>query len=92
MQDNYTKLANYAGIEGTIENVEDLLTNEALSKICSSNTAVDYMITQCTGDFMCELLSRDESIGYLTQDVKNKMKKNANWNKFITIYEKEDLF
>ena len=91
-QDNYIKLANLAGIQLTSTDVTELLTQENLSKICKSPNAVEYMIQQCTGDFMCELLLNNEAIGYLSPHVKKKMSQNVNWNKFITIYEKQDLF
>lgn len=91
-QDNYTKLANYAGIEGTYTQVNDILNKECIQKICNSKEATEYMIKQCTGDFMCELLSNDEMISFLTPEVKNSIKENENWSKFIEIYGKKDLF
>lgn len=91
-KDDYSKLANLAGIQQNYIEVEEMLTRQCLLKICSKPRAVEYMINQCTGDFMCELLASDEAIYSLTPEVKKKMKKNENWNKFIYIYDKQELF
>lgn len=91
-KDNYSALANKANLEGNYDNIEDILNEKAITKICEHEAAIEYMIKECTGDFMCELLANDQAIGYLSPMVKNQMIKDKNWNKFIKIYEKEEMF
>lgn len=91
-KDDYTTLANKANLEGTYNNIEEILNKENITKICEKQEAVEYMIKDCTGEFMCELLANDQAIEGLSANVKKRMIKDKNWSKFIKIYEKEEIF
>lgn len=75
-------------------NVEDftdlnsVITNSsAMNKLMENEKAVRYML-KCSGTLMTSIIQNDTAWSYITQNVKTQIMQNADWQKFVTIYNR----
>lgn len=60
--------------------------NTAITTILSNKSAVTYMITNCTGSFMCEFIANDNCLTALNNSpYKTLIQANEHWNKFLNM-------
>ena len=80
--DDWQKLASIAGIAAS--SIDDILTNSIT--LLSNEAAVDFMIKQCTGDFMASAIQSTTFLTALNNSLyKTKIYANEHWNKFLAI-------
>ena len=81
--DDITTLCTKAGVSAT--SLETLLADtNSLSAIFNNEDAVEYMIYNCTGDFMAGVLNSETAVGLLAESpYLNKVVGNEHWAKFI---------
>ena len=80
--DNWQELASKAGL--TVSSISDLLTQS--STLLANKSAVEYMIYNCTGDFMTMAVSNSTFTTALDSSTyKNMIYGNEHWNKFLTM-------
>lgn len=71
------------------DTLEKILNNESIvEKLFNNNSANNYLL-KCTGTLMAEVLENDISYNKIPMQLKEKMKNNADWNKFAMIFNRE---
>ena len=80
--DDYAKLASKAGITAT--SIDDILTDS--STLLSNEDAVNFMIAQCTGDFMVSAIQNTTFLTALNNSpYKSVVQSNEHWAKFLAM-------
>lgn len=80
--DDYETLAEIADISAS--SIGDILANSA--KLLSKELAVEFMIKQCTGDFMAQAIQSETFLTELNNSVyKTKIQANEHWSKFLNM-------
>lgn len=78
--DNWQKLAEKSGI--TAISIDDILTNSSV--LLANEQAVDFMIKQCTGDFMASAVASETFLTALNNSpYKTIIMANEHWAKFL---------
>ena len=79
-KDDWQKLAQKAGITATY--IDDILTNSAT--LLSNKEAVNFMLYNCTGDFMASAIHSEAFLSALNNSpFKTKILANEHWAKFL---------
>lgn len=80
--DDWQTLASKANM--TVNSINDILTNS--NTLLSHKEAVEYMIYNCTGDFMASAIQSETFLTALNNsDYKTKIQANKHWNKFLNM-------
>lgn len=80
--DDWQTLASIAGI--TASSIDDILTNS--TTLLSNEDATEFMIKQCTGDFMVSAIQSETFLTALNDSpYKTKIYANTHWAKFLTM-------
>lgn len=81
-EDDWQTLANLAGITAT--SIEDILTNS--TTLLSNKKAVEFMIYNCTGDFMASAIQSDTFLSALNNSkYATLIQANEHWAKFLAM-------
>lgn len=81
-QDDWQPLANLANI--TASSIDDILTNS--TTLLSNKNAVEFMIYQCTGDFMAKAIQSETFLTALNNSqYKTIIMANEHWAKFLNM-------
>lgn len=81
-EDNWQALAEKAGITAT--SIDDILTNSNV--LLSSKKAIEFMIKQCTGDFMASAVASETFLTALNNSpYKTLIWSNEHWAKFLNM-------
>ena len=81
-EDDWQTLANIAAI--TANSVDDILINSNV--LLSSKEAIEFMIKQCTGDFMASAVASETFLTALNNSqYKTKIMANEHWAKFLSL-------
>ena len=82
LADDWTTLASLAGVEATT--IEELLLNSGL--LLSNKKAVEYMMYNCTGDFMANAVVSETFLTALNNSqYKTLIMANEHWSKFLSM-------
>lgn len=87
-QDDWQTLCTIAGLNAEdYENEVALCADaNAITTILSNNSAVQYMIYNCTGSFMGEFVSNEDCLTALNNsEYKTLIQSNEHWNKFLNM-------
>ena len=80
--DDFQTLANIAGI--TASSIDNILTNSAT--LLSNKEAVEFMIFNCTGDFLAKAIMSENFLTALNSSTyKTKVYANEHWAKFLNM-------
>lgn len=80
--DDWQTLANKAGI--TANSIDDILTNSAT--LLSNKEAVNFMLYNCTGDFMASAIQSETFLTALNNSpYKTQILANEHWAKFLSM-------
>ena len=80
--DDWSTLASIAGI--TVSSIDDILTNS--TTLLSNKNAVEYMIYNCTGDFMGSAIASETFLTALNNSqYKTIIMANEHWAKFLAM-------
>ena len=84
--DNYTKLLEISGINN-YSSLEELISDTiAITTILNNEKAVDFMLKQCTGDFMASFIANSNCLTALEDSpYKDLVYENEHWAKFLTM-------
>lgn len=81
-QDDWSTLANLAGIEATT--IDEILTNS--ETLLNNKETVEFMIYNCTGDFMANAIRSETFLTALNNSAyKTTIQANEHWNKFLNM-------
>ena len=81
-EDDWQTLAEKAGITAT--SIDDILTNSTM--LLSNEDAVEFMIYNCTGDFMASAIQSETFLTALNNSsYKTIIQANEHWNKFLNM-------
>lgn len=81
-QDDWLTLATLAGIEAT--SIDEILTNSEI--LLNNKNAVEFMIYNCTGDFMANAIQSETFLTALNNSTyKTIIQANEHWNKFLSM-------
>lgn len=81
-EDDWETLADKAGITAT--SIDDVLTNS--ETLLSNEKTVEFMIKQCTGDFMVSAIQNQTFLTALNNSpFKEKIMANEHWAKFLNM-------
>ena len=81
-EDDWQTLADKVGITAT--SIDDILTNSIT--LLNNEDAVEFMIKQCTGDFMAQAIQSETFLTELNNSVyKTKIQANEHWRKFLNM-------
>lgn len=87
-QDDWQTLCAKAGLNSSNYTDETTLCADstAITTILSNETAVQYMIYNCTGSFMGELIANDACLTALSSSpYKTTIQANEHWNRFLNM-------
>lgn len=87
-KDDWQTLCSKAGLNPTDYNNENTLCKDttAISTILSNQSAVQYMIYNCTGSFMAYFVVRETCLTALNNSpYKTLIQANKHWNKFLNM-------
>lgn len=87
-KDDWQTLCSKAGLNPTDYNNENTLCKDttAISTILSNQSAVQYMIYNCTGSFMAYFVVRETCLTALNNSpYKTLIQANEHWNKFLNM-------
>lgn len=80
--DDWQTLADIVGIEAT--SIDDILTNSTV--VLANQNAVNFMIKQCTGDFMAKAIQSETFLSALeNSSFKSLVYANEHWAKFLNM-------
>ena len=80
--DDWETLTEKAGLTAT--SIEDILTNA--ETLLTNEEAVNYMLKNCTGDFMVSAIQNETFLTALENSpYKTKIYANTHWSKFLTM-------
>ena len=84
--DDWKKLCNLAGVTPPSTLNELISDTTALNTIFNNERAVNFMLLQCTGDFMVSVLSNEIAVNRLKDSpYLNEIVANIHWAKFMMI-------
>ena len=87
-QDNWQELCTIAGLNSSNYADETALCADstAIATILNSQDAVNFMIYNCTGTFMCEFVANSTCLTALNESsYKTIIQANEHWNKFLNM-------
>ena len=87
-QDNWQELCTIAGLNSSdyASEVNLCATSNAITTILNNKEAVDFMIYQCTGSFLCAFIcSTTAKTALASSSYKTKIYANEHWNKFLAM-------
>ena len=84
--DNYQELCLKAGVEAPSTLSGLVADSTKLTAILSNEEAVEYMVKQCTGDFMVNAVSSQAFMtAFNSSEYKTKIEENLHWSKFLNM-------